>query len=181
MANADTDYDLPTLLGTYRKDGSLIREKARVLVEDWLDRIYPRMQDPDTPTSSLLAIGETLIKLGDMAPKAGTGAPAGPAFSITINIPQGDGKDAITITGTAQHTGEPEAPMLDITDFNPLPPKPQWIPVPDFNLNAELSGGLVPGQVPALNGNPLQPPSDAGLAPMGAFAKAVMAPPGGRP
>lgn len=155
MPTPDTDYNLPELLGTYRKDGSLIREKARVLVEDWLDRIYPRMQDPETPTSTLLAIGESLIRLGDLAPKAGAASTTpGSGFSITINIPQQNG-ESITITGRQAETAEP-APMLDITDFNPLPPKPQWIPVPDFNLNAELSGGVVPpgavgtglGQVP---------------------------------
>lgn len=161
MPTPDTDYNLPDLLGTYRKDGSLIREKARVLVEDWLDRIYPRMQDPETPTSTLLAIGESLIRLGDLAPKQGAqGAPAGAGFSITINIPQQNG-ESITITGRAAE--EPAAqPMLDITDFNPLPPKPQWIPVPDFNLNAELSGGVVPAMAGAVGTGLGQVPASAG-------------------
>lgn len=142
---ADTDYDLPTMLGTYRKDGSLIREKARVLVEDWLDRIYPRLQDPETPTSTLLSIGESLIRLGDLVPKQGVVAGGGGGFSITINIPEGkDGTKGITISGRSSSDESSAPEIIDIKDFNPLPAKPAWIEVPDFNLNADLSGGLPP-------------------------------------
>lgn len=98
----DRDYKLAEVLETYRKDGSLIREKARVLLEDWFDRIYPRLADPDTPTSTLIDISKILVEVGDMKPKATSTAPQGPGFSITINIPQPDGRPPITVTSIAE-------------------------------------------------------------------------------
>ena len=100
----DTDYSLPEVLDTYRKDGSLIREKARVLAEVWLDRIYPRLADDDTPTPQLLDIGKELFKLGDLLPKvnAPTG-PSGPAFSISINIGE-DASKTVTVTSVSEDT-----------------------------------------------------------------------------
>lgn len=100
----DTDYSLPEVLDTYRKDGSLIREKARVLAETWLDQIYPRLVDQDTPTPQLLDIGKELFKLGDLLPKvnAPTG-PSGPAFSISINIGE-DASKTVTVTSVPEDT-----------------------------------------------------------------------------
>ena len=102
MAKPDSDYNMDEVLGTYRLDGSMLRSKSRVLLEDWIERIYPRMQDDTTPTSTLLDIGKTLIELGDMKPKTNSQpVQQGPGFSITINIPQAEGKPPITIEGTA--------------------------------------------------------------------------------
>ena len=100
----DTDYSLPEVLDTYRKDGSLIREKARVLAEQWLDQIYPRLVDPEIPTPQLLDIGKELFKLGDLLPKtnAPTG-PSGPAFSISINIGE-DATKTVTVTSVSEDT-----------------------------------------------------------------------------
>lgn len=99
----DTDYELDDVLSTYRLDGSMLKAKARVLLEDWVERIYPRIQDETTPTNTLLDIGKVLIELGDMKPKNQvTQQASGPGFSITINIPQNDGKAPIVIEGSAQ-------------------------------------------------------------------------------
>jgi hypothetical protein len=104
MTAVDADYVLDDVMRTYRLDGTMAREKARVLVEGpWMDRVYHAIMDPELPRSTLLAIGQTLIKLGDLEPKKDApAAQAGPGFSITINIPQQDGKPPITIKGTSQ-------------------------------------------------------------------------------
>ena len=141
MAKPDSDYNMDEVLNTYRLDGSMLRSKSRVLLEDWIERIYPRMQDDTTPTSTLLDIGKTLIELGDMKPKTNSQpVQQGPGFSITINIPQAEGKQPITIEGTALpvesvEEQEVEALLEDAAEeiFNA-------IPVPDFDLEEDDDG-----------------------------------------
>lgn len=124
---ADSDYDMDEVLSTYRLDGSMLRAKSRVLLEDWIERIYPRIQDPQVPTSTLLDIGRTLIELGDMKPKnQPTETRSGPGFSITINVPQADGREAIVIEGVANADEDAE----DTDKFQ----------IPDFNLSEEDDG-----------------------------------------
>jgi len=140
MSNIDTDYDLDEVLGTYRLDGSMLRSKSRVLLEDWIERIYPRLQDQTTPTSTLLDIGKVLIELGDMKPKTNTQPQnTGPGFSITINIPQPNGNPPITIEGTAVSTTEIEDvdEFLETTAEDTL----KAIPIPDFDLDMEEDDG----------------------------------------
>lgn len=136
MSNIDTDYDLDEVLGTYRLDGSMLRSKSRVLLEDWIERIYPRLQDQTTPTSTLLDIGKVLIELGDMKPKTNAQpVNTGPGFSITINIPQSDGKPPITIEGTAVPTTEVE----EVEEFveSIAEENLKAIPIPDFDLEED--------------------------------------------
>ena len=140
MAKPDSDYNMDEVLNTYRLDGSMLRSKSRVLLEDWIERIYPRMQDDTTPTSTLLDIGKTLIELGDMKPKTNAQpVNTGPGFSITINIPQAEGKPPITIEGTAlpvEPVEEEEAPPLIDSNDEDL----TAIPVPDFDLEEDDDG-----------------------------------------
>jgi hypothetical protein len=97
----DRDYELRQVLDAYRKDGSLIREKARVLTEEGLEYIYSRMVQEDLSTAGLLDILKYLAEIGDLKPKQSTTPQnAGAGFSITINIPQGD-KPPITIDAQA--------------------------------------------------------------------------------
>lgn len=132
----DSDYQMDEVLGTYRLDGSMLRAKSRVLLEDWIERIYPRMQDETTPTSALLDIGKTLIELGDMKPKTNAQpVNQGPGFSITINIPQPDGKEPIVIEGTAHPTDTIDEDAID--EPLRLSPTTKSISVPDFSLSAD--------------------------------------------
>jgi len=141
---ADRDYQLEEVLETYRRDGSMIREKSRVLVEEWLDRVYPRMVDPDIPTSALMEIGKTLIELGDLKPKKDiTPTQTGPGFSITINIPQSDGKPPITIEGTATPVAPVGSDDDDTVEELPAPPTGETnFNTPDFQFNHDLTGGM---------------------------------------
>lgn len=135
MAKPDSDYNMDEVLNTYRLDGSMLRSKSRVLLEDWIERIYPRMQDDTTPTSTLLDIGKTLIELGDMKPKTSAQSVAtGPTMTITINIPQSEGKKPIVIEGVSQviDSAEDEGDAF-------LPEPPAGISIPDFELNSDLT------------------------------------------
>lgn len=93
-----TDYELQAVIEELRKDGSLIREKARVLTEEGLKALYARMQDETMPTGTYLDIMKYLAEIGDLKPKQSTTPQQGPGFSITINIPQ---KNAEPITLTS--------------------------------------------------------------------------------
>jgi hypothetical protein len=146
----DRDYKTQDILEVYRKDGSMIREKSRVLVEVWLDKIYPRLVDPDLPTSGLLEIGKALIELGDLKPKnTALQQVTGPGFSITINIPQSD-TDQPVIEGTAEVVTKPrksKAKVRTVTseELDALPPMPDHIgiKVPDFELTDDLMGPVL--------------------------------------
>jgi len=138
----DRDYKLQEILETYRRDGSLIREKSRVLVETWLDQIYPRLIDPDMPTSGLLDIGKVLIELGDLKPKNSVAQQtSGPGFSITINVPSHTGAPITVIDGTATVAEENNKPP-ELEDLDELSAMPEHIgiKVPDFDLNDDLMG-----------------------------------------
>ena len=138
----DRDYKLAQVLETYRRDGSMIREKSRVLVEEWLDRLYPRLIDPDLPTSGLIEIGKTLIELGDLKPKNNAVQQAsGPGFSITINIPSQTGAPITVIDGTATVVEDKEEPEeLEASDQLCGMPEHIGFKVPDFDLNDDLMG-----------------------------------------
>lgn len=135
----DRDYKLQEVLETYRRDGSLIREKSRVLVETWLDQIYPRLVDPDMPTSGLIEIGKTLIELGDLKPKNAVQAnTSGPGFSIVIQLPHA-GAPITVIDSTAVAVKNPEE-QLEASDELSAMPEHIGIKVPDFDLNDDLMG-----------------------------------------
>lgn len=144
MSNINTDYDLDEVLSTYRLDGSMLRSKSRVLLEDWIERIYPRIQDESTPTSTLLDIGKVLIELGDMKPKTNAQpVNTGPGFSITINIPQSEGKAPIVIEGVASTIEDDLAEadeLLEATTDDLLDNCTGGIAVPDFSINDDLIG-----------------------------------------
>lgn len=146
----DRDYKTTDILEVYRKDGSMIREKSRVLVEVWLDKIYPRLVDPDLPTSGLLEIGKALIELGDLKPKnSALQQVTGPGFSITINIPQ-SGAEQPVIEGTAEVVTKPKKSKAKVRndaaeELDALPPMPDHIgiKVPDFELTDDLMGPVL--------------------------------------
>ena len=165
---ADRDYNPADVLDTYRIDGSMIRTKSRVLVEDLLDKFYMRMQDSTLANGTLIEIAKILIELGDLKPKANapTG-PTAPAMSITINIPNQNGGEPINITASSQPVTPSDTPddlaseVLDLPVFaerladaltaDDLPEDvasvmdqldlgPVPLRVPDFSLNQDLIG-----------------------------------------
>lgn len=131
------DPEIEDALAEMRRDGSLIREKSRLMVETWLERIYPRMVSTETPTSTLVEIGKTLIELGDLKPKKDLAVAAtGPAFSITIQLPDTNGGKPITITST---TTPENAEYTEVETLDDLPPAPVNFNLPSFALNSDLT------------------------------------------
>lgn len=140
MDDIASDPEIEAALLEMQRDGTLIREKSRLLVETWLDKIYPRMVSTETSSATLIEIGKVLIELGDLKPKKdlATG-PVGPSFSITIQLP--DNPTPITIRSDqvseeAEYTevSNPVAEELATTgemNFN----------LPSFPLNSDLYGG----------------------------------------
>lgn len=125
------DAELEALLAEFRRDGSLIREKARLLTEDGLEELYRRMQTGDTPTSVFLDIMKYLAEVGDLKPKQSNTPQQGPAFSITINIPGTDTTPPITLDATSvEDTPLGDAPIKLLDGF-------------DVTVNEDLSAGSV--------------------------------------
>jgi hypothetical protein len=132
---ADTDYDLEDVLGTYRLDGSMSKAKSRVLHEQVLDVIYERIRDQTTPTNTIVDIAKHLAEVGDLRPKTNVQPQnQGPGFSISIVIPQTNGKEPIIIDAkpdVAPVEDEEEADgVLEQVCEGVMP-----IAVPDFDLS----------------------------------------------
>lgn len=142
----DRDYQLKDVLDTYRRDGSMIREKSRVLLEEGLDKIYPRLVDPDIPTSAFMELMKFLAEIGDMKPKANTQQQnSGPGFSITINIPQPDGKPPVVIEGHSTPVRSEDGEMVEtmaLPEMDELPAPPVNFNTIDFQFNHDLSAGV---------------------------------------
>ena len=137
----DSDYQLDEVLQAYRLDGSMIRGKSRALVEVWLDKLYPRMVDPNISTSGLLEVGKVLIELGDLKPKRDAlPANVGPNFSISINIPQANGGEPIVITGHAVDVEEGEY-LEDSSGLGDAPSFNSFDSFPSLESNSDLTAG----------------------------------------
>lgn len=133
----DTDYDLQDILNKYRLDGSMNRMKARVLHEQALDELFTRLKTETTPTNMIIDIARHLAEVGDLKPKASSQpAQQGPGFSISIVIPQSEGKEPIVIDAKPNEVepeDDEETPFDAIEhQFDGVTP----IPVPDFDLSS---------------------------------------------
>lgn len=142
MDDLPADPEIEAALEEFRRDGTMIREQARLLVEAWLTKVYPHIVSPNTSAGSLIEFGKVLIDLGDLKPKKDLQpANTGPAFSITIQIPDGNNIKPVTITASpvedAEYT-EPETPavLADTTPTN--------FNLPSFALNSDLFSGFTP-------------------------------------
>lgn len=121
MPVPDRDYNLEEVLAAFRRDGSLIREKARVLTEEGLEYLYRRMVDEDLSTSAFLDVLKYLAEIGDLKPKTSQQLTApGPGFSITINIP-GQTTPPITIEGEATPVENSENVMGEMSLVGNMP------------------------------------------------------------
>lgn len=138
---ATRDYLLQDILDSYSLDEVKIRGKARALLDDRMDEVYRRLSDQDIPTSAFMEIMKFLSEIGDMKPKKDI-APANPGagFSITINIPQADGKPPVTIEGRST----PIRSELDDEDeeLPTLSDGPMNFNTLDFRFNHDLTGGM---------------------------------------
>lgn len=133
----DTDYDLDKVLNTFRLDGSMNKMKARVLHEQALEELFERLTNETTPTNMIIDIARHLAEVGDLRPKASSQpVQQGPGFSISIVIPQSDGKEPIVIDAkpTEVELEDEEETPFDAIEHQSDGVMP--IPVPDFDLSS---------------------------------------------
>lgn len=146
LATTDADYDVTEELGVLRKDGTLIRDKARMLVEEvFLPQAFYAMTDPDASHQTRLDYAKQIIEIADVKPKQNQ-AQAGGGFTVNIMIPD-QGKPMLSVTPVATLDGvaiEPRTPE----PVEPVKAPPAVAPpfrVPDFQ------GVRMPGALLALN------------------------------
>jgi len=144
VAPLDIDYVLADEIVRGRKDGSLIRDKARMLYEYFaLTKMADILQDPQQPVSVFMQIADHLAKTGDINPKANVQGMAGggTGFSIQINMPNGQVAVGMpNITPTAPEPKTLTLSNLGTAEVDELPPKPPGFIMPDFLLSADLIG-----------------------------------------
>lgn len=103
------DPELEDLLAQHRADGSLVRQKARMLVEqEVLTSYFEILSDPTAPASVKLEAGKQLIALSDLSPKQAQG-PVGPGMSIQFILP--GQAEPLTISGRATLVEPTEDPL----------------------------------------------------------------------
>lgn len=132
----DTDYDLTDILNKYRLDGSMNRMKARVLHEQALDELFTRLKTETTPTNMIIDIARHLAEVGDLRPKTSSQpAQQGPGFSISIVIPQSDGKEPIVIDAKPNEVEPEDDEETPFDAIEHMSDGVMPIPVPDFDLS----------------------------------------------
>lgn len=144
-----TLHEAEQVLMRSRLDGSLVKDKARILVDLYVvDRLADEVRD--RKNANWLEHARMLIRLGDMEPKSNQAVQgAGTGFSVNIVIPQGG-------QAPGAHNPLPAAEVpttltLDVTPTliasNPdteLPPKPEGFKMQDFQLTRDLIGPQLP-------------------------------------
>ena len=119
LAHSLTSEEIDEAIASCGGDPTLLRDMARQLMPDWFKAVYRRMVDPEIPAGTLLAIGDRLIKVGDLEPKKEAQvAQQGAKFGITINIPGIDGKPPVTIQAMAVEEIEGVQPKAIAFDGN---------------------------------------------------------------
>lgn len=148
MTDQERD-ELRQLLAKLRTDGTLIREKAKTLLEHLgLDECFHVLTDVDAPHSMKLETLKFLMRLADMEPKPNAMPATSDRFSININIPTLTTAVVPSVTIDAQpiERDPPDAPPdtlegrygdqaepLDLAE-EPPPPAPEPLRVRDFDL-----------------------------------------------
>ncbi|MGZ5183589.1 MAG: hypothetical protein ACXWCO_00655 [Caldimonas sp.] len=133
------DYDLAEEIRAGRADGSLLRRKARLLLEAMgFPHMAKVLANPNAPDSSKMDVLKFLLELGDMKPKQAQVASGGTGLTVNISLPAG------FVPGAPQPNQGPT--IIDITP-DPLkapdPEPPAEVPtikIPDFKLGAPDSG-----------------------------------------
>jgi hypothetical protein len=144
-AALDVDYELEEELTRKRRDGSLIRDKAKMVVEAMLDVLARKGLNPETSDAVRFQILDRMVDLGDLKPKPNampTGQ-GGAAFAVQIILPPGAAAPGHpnVLTAQAHQVATPQAPIIEIPfASDELPPAPAHVRA-RFNpetSNAEL-------------------------------------------
>lgn len=118
-------------------DGMTFKIKARMIAEEVMQDVFSLSKTPTgMRPEHRLEFLKQVAEYGGLKPKQGHEGPTGPAFAITINLPDNPtGPQSRAITGETMVKPDPM-----IIDMNPIPPKPEGFKVPDFKLTNDLTG-----------------------------------------
>lgn len=89
------------------KDGRMAQNKARLMALDILEQCYAIAMSEETKLDDKLEALRVIAKLADMEPKANQKTAAGPAFSITLNLPSHQ-EPLVIESGSSVEAVEPE-------------------------------------------------------------------------
>lgn len=125
----DTDYVLDDELRRLRKDGSLIKLKARMGLEASLDVLIRKLLNLELPDAMRLQIFDRLVKLAGLDVPAPIQASAGATFAVQIVMPPGAQVPATAspIVHLAGQSPTDKAPVLDQLADRDLPPIPAYL------------------------------------------------------
>lgn len=117
----EVDYNLEEELERRRKDGSLIKLKARMIMEsEGLPSLHGMLSDREVKPADRLQAMKLLASLGDLEPRGIAVNTGGPAMVIQFNIPT-PGKPA-PITDVIETTAEPVVTETPAPVAAPAPP-----------------------------------------------------------
>lgn len=146
----DVDYDLDLELTRGRMDGSLIRSKARMLLDEFgMITLANILRELGGPASIKLDAIKQLVEIGDMKPKVNAPVATGTALNITFNMPPGV-PPAPGMYNPLEAQPEAETLVIDLTPVvveDELPPIPEGFKVPDFKLTNDLVGLPLPQNI----------------------------------
>jgi len=95
--DVETDYELSQELERRRRDGSLIRLKARMIVEtEGLPRLYAMLGDTSIKPADRLEAMKILARLGALDSAREGGGESGPQMVVHFNIPTPENPKPLT-------------------------------------------------------------------------------------
>jgi hypothetical protein len=91
------------------RTGKTFRLKASVMADALMSNMYTFAMNADTPVRDKAAALQLLTKVADLEPKSGDSkASSGPAFSITINLPEGSAPVPAVKAEVVENAEKPE-------------------------------------------------------------------------
>lgn len=137
-AAISTNPQFKRYLAAYEKEltenGFSFSAKAKVLAEASLPTVYHMIHDQDTPAAVRRQLIADLVEWAELKPKNNNLAPAGPGFSITINIPSTGQTPSQTIVLEAESPEKPSETDQKLTISAENGEKP--LNLGDFDLDS---------------------------------------------
>ena len=147
ITTTDDNYDIDAELERRRADGSLIKMKARMLLEtEGLPAVFGMLKSEKVPEALKLEANKFLMKLGDLEPKQSQQVATGPGFSITINLGESNEPKTVSVAPASiaevssdDEVVEGELVETILSSVEELPPAPTQFKIPDFSFADDLS------------------------------------------
>lgn len=88
IGTTETDYDAREEMARRKRDGSLMRDKARMILEElFFPQAIYALEDPEVSHQTKLDYVKQLVPIADVVPRQNT-APSGAGFTVNIVLPE---------------------------------------------------------------------------------------------